>query len=84
MGGNSSKEAEKPVRTQSFAVPNKISKKYKKAIVVIGKMASGKSSFVKMLTHPEDKSKIKIKTSNKSVTVECSLYRVDPTLKLFS
>jgi hypothetical protein len=41
-----------PVSRSVIAIPSKI---YKKAIVVIGKMSSGKSAFVRMLAHPDEK-----------------------------
>jgi putative ribosome biogenesis GTPase RsgA len=55
----------------------------KKAVVVVGKMGHGKSAFVKMLACQYDKFRIKAETSTKSVTTECSLYKVDPGLNLY-
>ena len=55
MGGSPSKVPQKLVKTVSFTIPKNKYKKYKKAIVVIGKMGSGKSAFVKMLATPQEK-----------------------------
>lgn len=40
-------------------------------LIVVGRMGHGKSSFCKMLLSDEEKGKIKVSGSTKSVTLKC-------------
>lgn len=52
----------------------------KKAIVVLGKMGNGKSSFVKMLAKNPDS--VQCSSGTDSCTRDCLIYEVDPVHKL--
>jgi predicted kinase len=48
--------------------------KYNKSIIVIGKMGSGKSSFIKMLVIDPNIIKLKANEELHTVTKECTSY----------
>ena len=49
----------------------------KLALIVVGRMGHGKSSFCKMIVADEERQKIVAEASIASVTTECHLYRSD-------
>ena len=57
------------------------SKPSKKTVIVIGKSGHGKSHLCRTLVPEDHKAKITVSAKQTSCTLDCSLYKMDSTIK---